>query len=63
MKENRKTFNVNKSGYYKGGVPVKYGNYVRGDALSSPGDLHTTGIHNHYKDCRDEDLQIDVKVG
>jgi hypothetical protein len=46
LAEQRKQYNVNHIGYYKGGVPVKGRGAMRGSALGPPGEFHLPQVHN-----------------
>lgn len=48
LKEQRKQYNVNDLGFYRGGVPQKRSGSVRGSALGAPGDFHDPKIHNFF---------------
>jgi len=48
LAEERKKFNVDHIGRYKGGVPQKGAGNIRGKALWSPQEFHDPGEHNHY---------------
>ena len=48
LKEQRKMYNVNDLGYYRGGVPNPNSGTRRGDALARPGEFHTPELHNFY---------------
>ena len=46
LAEQRKQYNVNHLGYYKGGVPQKGRGPIRGSALDGPGGFHEPVVHN-----------------
>ena len=48
LKEQRKKYNVNDLGYYRGGVPQKGKGTIRGSAMGRPGEFHTPQVHNFY---------------
>ena len=48
LKEQRKKYNVNDLGYYRGGVPQKDKGTIRGAAIGRPGEFHTPQVHNFY---------------
>mmetsp|Transcript_22704 Transcript_22704/g.19725 ORF Transcript_22704/g.19725 Transcript_22704/m.19725 type:complete len:309 (+) Transcript_22704:25-951(+) len=50
LAEERKRFNVDKFGRYKGGVPKKARSNARGAALMGPGEFHDEIIHNAKND-------------
>lgn len=56
LAEQRKQYNVNHIGYYRGGVPQKGRGLIRGEALGVPGDFHQPKIHNrlnfHHPDAK-----------
>lgn len=46
MKEERKKFNVDEFGRYRGGIPQKSKGYMRGNAMGEPGSYHDALNHN-----------------
>ena len=46
LKEQRKQYNVNDLGYYRGGIPQRGMGAVRGEALGVPGEFHQPKVHN-----------------
>ena len=56
LAEQRKQYNVNHIGYYRGGLPQKGKGDIRGSALGSPGTFHSPKIHNrmnfHHPDAK-----------
>jgi len=56
LAEQRKQYNVNHIGYYRGGLPQKGRGDRRGTALGSPGIFHDPKIHNrlnfHHPDSK-----------
>ena len=46
LKEQRKQYNVNDLGYYRGGIPGKGRGAVRGTAMGVPGEFHQPKVHN-----------------
>lgn len=46
LAEQRKQYNVNHIGYYRGGVPQKGKGLIRGSALDIPGAFHDPKVHN-----------------
>ena len=46
LKEQRKQYNVNDLGYYRGGVPRRGNGAVRGESMSVPGNFHQPKVHN-----------------
>lgn len=48
LKEQRKKYNVNDIGYYRGGVPQKGRGTIRGSAIGRPGEFHSPQTHNFY---------------
>ena len=48
LKEQRKQYNVNFLGYYRGGVPSRMNGAIRGSALGPPGEFHQPKVHNFY---------------
>ena len=56
LAEQRKQYNVNHIGYYKGGVPQKGRGTIRGNAMGAPGNFHYPNIHNrlnfHHPDAK-----------
>lgn len=46
MNEERKKFNVDEFGRYKGGLPKKGLGYFRGNSMGLPGQLHDPLYHN-----------------
>jgi len=52
----RKKYNVNHLGYYRGGVPQKGRGTIRGTAMGEPGQFHSPKIHNrlnfHHPDAK-----------
>ena len=48
LKEQRKQYNVNDLGFYRGGVPSKGRGAIRGDAIGVPGAFHQPKTHNFY---------------
>lgn len=48
LKEQRKQYNVNDLGYYRGGVPNRNKGAVRGTAMGTPGAFHNPKTHNFY---------------
>ena len=56
LAEQRKQYNVNHLGYYKGGVPQKGRGIIRGSALDAPGAFHDPKVHNrlnfHHPDAK-----------
>ena len=49
LKEQRKKYNVNDLGYYRGGVPEKGRGTIRGGAWGRPGEFHSPQTHNFYE--------------
>jgi len=47
LKEQRKQYNVNDLGYYRGGVPRKGKGTLRGASLGTPNDFHQPSVHNY----------------
>lgn len=62
MKRNRKEFNVDAFGTYKGGLPKQHGGRVRGEALDIPGRIHNPQVHKDLYDASDAELQVDQGV-
>lgn len=56
LAEERKKYNVNHLGYYRGGVPQKGRGSMRGAAMGEPGEFHQPKIHNrlnyHHPDSK-----------
>ena len=48
LKEQRKQYNVNDIGFYRGGVPSKGRGPIRGTAIGRPGEFHSPKVHNFY---------------
>ena len=48
LKEQRKQYNVNDLGYYRGGIPAKGRGAIRGAALGKPGEYHQVKVHNWF---------------
>ena len=48
LKEQRKQYNVNDLGLYRGGVPQKGKGAIRGTAMGAPGLFHQPKTHNFY---------------
>lgn len=48
LKEQRKQYNVNDLGFYRGGVPNKSRGAIRGSAIGVPGEFHSPKTHNFY---------------
>lgn len=55
----RKEFNVNHLGYYRGGVPQKGRGVIRGDALGPPGNFHLPQVHNFLRNHTQDNQLID----
>jgi curved DNA-binding protein CbpA len=49
IERERKKYNVNHLGYYKGGLPQKNKKNVRGNACNPPGDFHGIDYHNYHE--------------
>lgn len=48
LAEQRKQYNVNHIGFYRGGVPGKNRGAIRGTSMGVPGEFHQPKVHNHY---------------
>lgn len=46
LKAERKKYNVNDLGYYRGGVPEKGRGPIRGKAIGVAGEFHAPAVHN-----------------
>ena len=46
LKAQRKQYNVNDLGYYRGGVPQRSSGAIRGASLGVPGEFHQPKVHN-----------------
>jgi len=49
LADQRKQYNVNHLGLYRGGVPVKGRGSIRGGAIGRPGEFHSPKIHNELE--------------
>ena len=59
LREQRKKYNVNDLGYYRGGLPQRDKGAVRGSALGNPGDFHQPRVHNHLENYHQESKLVD----
>ena len=67
LKEQRKKYNVDDFGYYRGGLPQKKKGPVRGNSLGRPGYFHQPSVHNflnnYHADAKLVDSEDAVKFG
>lgn len=59
LKEQRKKYNVNDLGYYRGGLPNRDQGNLRGTALGSPGEFHQPRLHNQLENYHQDSNIVD----
>lgn len=58
LKEQRKQYNVNDLGYYRGGVPRKGKGTLRGDAIGPVNDFHQPMVHNFLNNYHQDSFLV-----
>lgn len=59
LADERKKYNVDYLGRYRGGVPQKGKGNMRGSSLGAPGSFHEPGLHNDLQDQHPDYHRID----
>jgi len=58
LKEERKKFNIDEFGRFKGGVPQKGKGAIRGSALGSPGSMHDPDIIQEFNEFKQTEQRV-----